>query len=133
MRTNINGTELYFDVEGASLVPDGMTMRERPTIVVLHGGPGLDHTLYKPWLTPLTEIAQIVYLDHRGQGRSGRPSLETCTAKQMADDVAAFCRTLGVENPVILGHSFGGFVALQLAVRHPGLSAKLILMNTAAA
>ena len=133
MRITVNDTALYFDVEGAGLVPDGAAMRARPTIVALHGGPGFDHAYFKPALSTLTDTAQIVFLDLRGQGRSDRPPVETCTLEQMADDVAAFCRTLGIHRPVVLGHSAGGFVALHLAVRHPDLAGRLILVDTAAA
>ena len=45
MHILVNGVQLYFDVEGASLVPDGPTMREKPTMILLHGGPGADHTI----------------------------------------------------------------------------------------
>ena len=119
MRIAVNGTDLWFDAEGAALVPDGDAMRERPVILALHGGPGLDHAYFKPFLTPLTTFAQLVYLDLRGQGRSGRPPLETCTVEQMADDTAAFCRVLGLERPVVLGHSFGGTVALTSGAAPP--------------
>ena len=119
MYISVNDTKLYFDVEGAHAIPDGPTMRERPTMVLLHGGPGFDHAYFKPYLSALADSAQLVYLDQRGQGRSGRPPIESCTIEQMADDAAAFCLALGITRPVALGHSFGGFVALQLAVRHP--------------
>ena len=130
MRIAVNGTDLWFDAEGAALVPDGDAMRERPVILALHGGPGLDHAYFKPFLTPLTTFAQLVYLDLRGQGRSGRPPLETCTVEQMADDTVACCRVLGLERPVVLGHSFGGTVALTLALRHPDLAGRLVLVDT---
>ena len=132
MRIVVNDIELYFDVEGAGLVPDGMTMRDRPTIVALHGGPGFDHAYFKPFLEPLTDTAQIIYLDLRCQGRSGHPPVETCTLEQMADDVAAFCRALGLVRPTILGHSAGGFVALTLAVRHPEIAGRFIFASTSA-
>ena len=48
MRLSVNDTELYFDVEGPALVPDGPDMRERPTLLFLHGGPGFDHAYFKP-------------------------------------------------------------------------------------
>ena len=133
MHITVNNTTLYFDIEGAGLVPDGQAMRERPTLLALHGGPGFDHAYFKPALTALTDVAQIVYLDLRGQGRSSRPPVETCTLEQMADDVAAFCRALGIVSPVVLGHSAGGFVALHLAVRHPEVAGRLILLDTMAA
>jgi proline iminopeptidase len=133
MYLNVNDITLYFDVEGAGLVPDGQAMRERPTILVLHGGPGFDHAYFKPFLSALADTAQIVYLDQRGQGRSGRPAVETCTIEQMADDAVALCQALGIARPYILGHSFGGFVALTLALRHPDALGGLILASTAAA
>ncbi|MGH2602872.1 MAG: alpha/beta fold hydrolase, partial [Dehalococcoidia bacterium] len=103
------------------------------TVLALHGGPGFDHAYFKPALSGLADTAQLVYIDLRGQGRSGRPPVETCTLEQMADDAAAFCRTLGIMQPIVLGHSAGGFVALHLAVRHPDLVSRLILIDTAAA
>ena len=48
MFVQVNGVRLYFDVEGAGLVPDGAGLREKPTLVLLHGGPGFDHALFKP-------------------------------------------------------------------------------------
>ena len=132
MRLSVNDTELYFDVEGAALVPDGPTMREHQAVLVLHGGPGFDHAYFKPSPSTLIDVAQLVYLDQRGQDRSGRVPVESCTIEQMADDAAVFCRTLGIERPVVLGHSFGGFVALHLALRHPDVVGSLILVDTAA-
>ena len=58
MYVRVNGARLYFDVEGAGLVPDGARMREKPTLLLLHGGPGFDHTMYKPAFSQLTDIAQ---------------------------------------------------------------------------
>ena len=51
-------------------MPDGPSMREKPTLLLLHGGPGFDHSIYKPVYSSLADCAQIVYLDHRGNGRS---------------------------------------------------------------
>jgi proline iminopeptidase len=133
MRITVNDTELYFDVEGPGLVADGPTMRDRPTLLALHGGPGFDHAYFKPALSQLADTVQVVYLDLRGQGLSVRPPTEIFTLEQMADDVAAFCATLGIDRPIVLGHSAGGFVALNLAVRHPHIAGRLILMDTAAA
>jgi proline iminopeptidase len=61
MRAKIRDTELFFDVDGAGLVVAGDRMRERPVAFLLHGGPGADHTSYKPMFEPLTEIMQLVY------------------------------------------------------------------------
>ena len=70
MHVLVNGVRLFFDVEGARLVPDGPTLREKPTLILLHGGPGMDHSGYKPRFSQLADIAQVVFLDHRGNGRS---------------------------------------------------------------
>ena len=111
MRVMVNGVRLLFDVAGEKLVPDGVRMRERPTVLLLHGGPGFDHSMFKPAFAPLAEIAQLIYLDHRGNGRSEHGDPERWTLDQWGDDVRAFCDALGIENPIVFGYSFGGFVA----------------------
>lgn len=129
----VNGVRLYFDVEGPGLVPDGPAMVEKPTLLLLHGGPGMDHSTYKPGFSRLADIAQVVYLDHRGNGRSDHGPSEQWTLAQWGDDVRAFCEALGIEQPIVLGASFGGMVALAYATRHPGHPGKLILVSTEAA
>lgn len=133
MHVLVNGVRLFFDVEGASLVAEGPGMRARPTLILLHGGPGMDHSGYKPRYSQLADIAQVVYLDHRGNGRSDGGPREAWTLAQWGDDVRAFCETLGIERPVVLGTSFGGMVALAYATRHPAHPGKLILVSTEAA
>ena len=132
MRVLVNGVRLYFDVEGAALVPYGPAMRQKPTVLLLHGGPGFDHTSYKPAYSALTDIAQLVYLDHRGNGRSEDGPQELWTLSQWGDDVKAFCDIVGIVDPIVLGVSFGGFVAMSYATRHPEHPAKLILISTEA-
>jgi pimeloyl-ACP methyl ester carboxylesterase len=133
VRVLVNGVRLFFDVEGSGLVPDGPAMRERPTVVLLHGGPGFDHSIYKPVLSSLADIAQVVFLDQRGNGRSDPGPRERWTLAQWGDDVRGFCDALGIDRPIVLGISFGGMVALAYATRHPAHPAKLILGNTEAA
>ena len=132
MYVNVNGLRLFFDVEGAKLVPEGPRMRERPTVVLLHGGPGADHSHYRPQFSALADVAQLVYYDHRGNGRSDSGPQEMWTLAQWGDDVRAFCDALGIDKPIVLGASFGGMVALSYATRHPGHAARLILLSTAA-
>jgi len=128
----VNGVKLYFDVEGAALVADGPKMRERPTVVLVHGGPGGDHTAYKPDFGVLSDIAQVIYYDHRGNGRSEMSSSDHWTLAQWADDLKGLCDYLGVQNPIVVGASFGGFVAQAYAVRHPGHAGKIALISTSA-
>ncbi len=132
MQIQIGGVRLFFDVEGAKLVPDGAAMRERPTLLLLHGGPGFDHSSYKPVFSPLTDVAQLVYLDHRGNGRSDRGTPEQWNLAQWGDDVRDFCDALGIEKPVVFGNSFGGMVAMAYATRHPDHPGKLVLSSTTA-
>jgi proline iminopeptidase len=132
MRVQVGDVRLFFDVEGAKLVPEGPEMRERPTLLLLHGGPGFDHSSFKPFFSPLADSVQVVYLDHRGNGRSDRSTPERWTLDRWGDDVRAFCEGLEIERPIVLGQSFGGMVAMAYATRHPDHAAKLILSSTAA-
>jgi pimeloyl-ACP methyl ester carboxylesterase len=124
------GVGLYVDVEGAGLVPDGTTMRDKPTLLLLHGGPGYDHSSFKPLFSRLADIAQVVYVDHRGHGRSDRRPAEEWTLDTFADDVVRLCDALGIVAPIVLGQSFGGFVAQRYIARHPAHPSKVVLSST---
>lgn len=132
MRVQAGDVRLFFDVEGVKLAIAGPSMLERPTVLMLHGGPGIDHSSLRAVGAQLADIAQVIYLDHRGNGRSDRGPREKWTLAQWGDDVRAFCDALGIERPIILGASFGTFVALSYASRHPGHASKLILAGAAA-
>jgi proline iminopeptidase len=133
MHVAVNGTRLFFDVDGAKLVADGPRMRELPTLVLLHGGPGFDHSSFKPaFAQHLAGAAQLVYLDHRGQGRSDRSEPHLWNLAQWADDVRSFCDALGIVKPIVMGQSFGGMVAMAYATRHADHPRKLIFSSTAA-
>ena len=133
MQVEVNGTRLWFDVEGPALVPDNEGMRERPSIVLVHGGPGsYDHSYFKPHFARLSDEAQVVYLDLRDHGRSARHDPVEWSFEVCADDVQAFCDALGIVRPVVLGHSMGGFVAMLYGARHPGHAGALILQSTMA-
>lgn len=131
MQIEINGTRLWFDVDGPRLVPDGRQMRERPTVVLVHGGPGgWDHSYFKPHFARLTEVAQVVYLDLRDHGRSARHDPADWSFEVCADDLRAFCDSASIRRPVVLGHSMDGFVAMLYGARHPGHAGALILQST---
>lgn len=132
MRARIRDTEIYFDVDGAGLVPDGAKMRERPVAFIIHGGPGSDHTGIKAVCGPLTERMQLVYFDHRGQGRSARGDKEKYTLHENVEDMEALRQYLGLGPIVSIGTSYGGMVAMAHAARYPDSVSHLILCVTAA-
>ncbi len=132
MFATLRNTTLYFDVEGAGLVPDGPRMRQKPEAMIIHGGPGSDHSGFKPALSPLSDIMQMVYFDHRGQGRSARADPATYTLDENVEDMEALRRHLGLGSIVSIGTSYGGMVAMAHAARYPAAVSRLILAVTAA-
>lgn len=130
MYASINGTRIYFDVEGMGSVIDGPLMRQKPVCFVLHGGPGSDHTGYKPYLTPLSDYMQLVYVDNRGSGFSDEGPQSTYTLENNVADVEALREYLGLEKFVIMGRSYGGIVAQSYAVKYPERLSGLILLVT---
>lgn len=135
MFADLRDTKIYFDIEGAGLVPDGDCMRERPAAMVIHGGPGGDHSGFKPTFSALTDRMQLVYFDHRGQGRSGLadPSADASrfTLDENVEDMEALRRHLGLGPVVSIGTSYGGMVAMAHAARYPDAVSQLILIVTA--
>ncbi|WP_411502393.1 alpha/beta fold hydrolase [Brevibacillus centrosporus] len=130
MYANINGTRIFFDVEGMGWVPDGPVLRQKPVCFVLHGGPGGDHTGYKPGLTPLAEKMQLIYIDNRGSGRSAKGSQESYSLENNVEDIEALRKHLGLDKIILHGHSYGGMVAQTYALRYPDNVAGLLLLTT---
>ena len=106
------------------------TTIERPTLVAVHGGPGLDHINLKAELAPLAKDVRVLYYDQRGHGRSDHSTPEFWNLRTWADDLRRLCDALGLVKPVVLGSSFGGHVALTYAGLFPGHSGGIILANT---
>jgi proline iminopeptidase len=113
---SIDDTELFVVERGAGY-----------PVIVLHGGPGLDHHEFADYLDPLTDTFRLLLVDQRANGRSGRPPESTWTLERMAQDVIMLARALGLERYAVLGHSYGAFVALQNAVDFPGMAAQTIV------
>jgi proline iminopeptidase len=103
-------------------------------IVVLHGGPEFDHAYLRPELDRLAASFRLVYYDQRGRGRSAegvRP--EDVTVRSELDDIDRVRRHFGLESVAVLGHSWGGVLAMEYATRHPERVSHLILLDTAPA
>jgi proline-specific peptidase len=128
MSDNLNGrlirvddTELYAVERG----PEGGL-----PLLVLHGGPGLDHTMFGSHLDALAETYRLVLVDGREQGHSARGTdPATWTLQQHARDVSALAASLGFARYAVLGHSFGAFVALQHAADSPGAAMATIVSS----
>ena len=102
-------------------------------LIVHHGGPGLDQTIIAPHLSPLAQHVQLICYDHRGSGRSASPQgSDPYKIERFVDDLDALAKTLDARPFALLGHSFGGIVALHFALAHPELLTHLILVCTPA-
>ena len=100
-----------------------------PPLVLLHGGPGADHWTMNPFRRLADEFT-LVFYDHRCNGRSQGAPVESMTWENLTADVDALRERLGFESWTVLGHSFGGTVALEYALRYPDRVSRLILLDT---
>ena len=114
----IRGASLFVNVVGQGY-----------PLVLMHGGPGLDHTSLLP-LRPLADQFTLVFYDHRCNGRSEGAPVTSMTFDNLTADAEALRQSLGFAQWAVLGHSFGGNVALEYALRYPASLTHLILMDT---
>ncbi len=98
-------------------------------LLVVHGGPGLDHHLFGDYLDPLGDDVHLVLVDLRSQGLSDTTPPETWTLGRMAGDLSELAEAMGFERYATLGHSYGAFVVLQHAVDRAGEPAATIVSN----
>jgi proline iminopeptidase len=132
MLARLRDTEIYFDIDGMGLVPDGARMREVRPAFIIHGGPGGDHSDLKTAFKPLSEKLQLIYFDHRGQGRSARGDKHLYNLDENVQDMEALRQHLGLGPIVSIGTSYGGMVAMAHAARYPDAVSHLVLVVTAA-
>ncbi|HZU19759.1 MAG TPA: alpha/beta hydrolase [Gaiellaceae bacterium] len=133
MRVEVEGARLFVDVDGSKLRPDGRELVERPTVLIVHTGPGNDHSPYRDHIGPfLAAEMQVVYLDLRGFGRSDLSEPARWNTEQWSSDIHAITQVLGIDRPVVLGAGWGAYTALRYAQRWPDELGKLVLVNPAA-
>lgn len=109
------------------------TLGEGEPLLVLHGGPGFDHRQFLPYIWELARGHQVILYDQRGTGLSEGPvDSTTMTLDTFIDDIEAVRRAFGIERLNLLGHSWGGTLAMYYALRHPEHLRSLILCSTAA-
>ena len=120
------GVQIWYEVRGAAT--------GRP-LVMVNGGPGFDHTYVlcsDAWDT-IARGRRVVFYDQRGNGRSGALRRgQSCTLADQVADLDALRRQLGVDQFDLLGHSWGGYLVMAYAAKHPGHVAHLIIADSAA-
>jgi len=114
-----NGTRLYYEEEG----------KGSPPVVLIHGWT-CDRTFMDPQRRHFAPEHRTICLDLRGHGLSDKPE-QTYSMSAFADDVAWVCARLGVEKPILIGHSMGGLISLVLAAEHPSLPAAIASLDSA--
>ena len=87
-----------------------------------------DCTAFRPQFDYFSRTNAVTALDLRGCGRSDHPE-DGYTIRELADDLAQFCAVVGIDKPVVLGHSLGGMIGVELAARHPSLPRALVLVE----
>jgi proline iminopeptidase len=97
-------------------LPDGYNLNVEEVgsgfpLIVLHGGPGMDHSMFRPYLDPLGDDYRVLYVDERGQGRSERVDPATLSLEVFARDVDLLAEALGLDEFALYGHSFGAIIA----------------------
>jgi proline iminopeptidase len=124
--------EGYVPVEGALLYY--RDIGQGPPIIVLHGGPSFDHNYLLPDLDRLADTYRLIYYDQRGRGKSAQ-SVQPAAVniESEMDDLEALRAYFQVDSATLLGHSWGGLLAMEYALRHPERVSHLILLNTAPA
>ena len=101
-----------------------------PTLLAVHGGPGMDHGFFRPALDPLADNLRLAFFDLPGHGQSG--PLEDEQLATMAESTEVVRTALGVPTIALLGSSYGGFLALTYALAHPAAVSALVLVDTSA-
>jgi proline iminopeptidase len=119
MLVDVGDTRLHVTERGSGDLP----------LFVLHGGPGLDHTMFGSYLDPLGDVCRLLLVDERGGGRSEPSPPETWTLAHHAADVDALADALELDRYAVLGHSFGAFIALQHAVDFTGRPAATVVSS----
>jgi len=100
-------------------------------LLMMHGGPGSDHVSLLS-LKGLSDSFTLIYYDHRCNGRSTGPEVDTMNWGNLTADAEALRKNLGIEGWGLIGHSFGGMVALEYALRYPASLSHLILLDSGA-
>ncbi len=117
--------EGFVDLPGVKLF--WRSVGQGDPLLVLHGGPALSHEYLYPGLAPLSDVARVVFFDQRGCGRSSKPRVRRYDMATMAKDVEGLRAALGLDEVDLLGFSFGGMLAQEVALRYPDSVRRLVI------
>jgi proline iminopeptidase len=123
---SINGTQLFCKIQAQPFKKE--TGKGEPLLIV-HGGPGLNHTYLLPHLKNLSKWYTLVFYDQRACGRSAIPSSDSTSLKFFADDIEGIRKNLGVEKILLFGHSWGAIPVTQYALDYPDRVKGIIYCN----
>lgn len=116
---NISECKLYVEVEGNGI-----------PLVLINGGPGGTHHGFHPWFSKAKKYAKVIYYDQRGCGLSDYfPGVNGYSVEQATDDLEAIRKTLNIDKWVVLGFSYGGFLAQYYTLRYPERVSGLVLLG----
>ena len=115
---NINGADLFFNIKGKG-----------ENLLMLHGGPGLNHAYFLPHLTDLEKNFNVIYFDQRACGQSSIPSPDSISMQFLVEDIETIRKDLKIEKLNILAHSWGAVVATRYILHYPDRINKLIFTN----
>lgn len=118
-RVNVGDCELYVEEEGKAI-----------PLVLINGGPGATHHYFHPYFSRAKEFARVIYYDQRGCGLSDYEKGDGYTVEQAVDDLKNLRKALNIEKWVVLGHSYGGFLAKYYAINYPESVGGLVLVSS---
>jgi proline iminopeptidase len=119
-RKKLNGVDIFLSIKGKG-----------ETILVLHGGPGLNHSYFKPHFDELEKKFRVVYYDQRASGQSATPSVDSISMHYFVQDLEAIRQYLNVEKVNILAHSWGAVLFTNYALKYPKAINKVMLVSPA--
>ena len=117
-KVDIGDCKLYCEQEG-----------QGTPLVLLHGGPGATHHYFHPWFSQAGKFARVIYYDQRGCGLSDYQPGKGYNMDQAVDDLDRLRRALGIDQWVVLGHSYGGLLAQCYALKYPENLKGLVLVG----
>lgn len=125
---NFNDGKIYYEIHGMDNISS-------EPIFILHGGPAIDHTYLTPQLFSLAKHHRVVFYDQRGVGKSTNTPYDNqhMSNEKYVEDLEALRKHLGYKKIILLGHSYGGYLAMKYSITYTDCVSHMILANSSAA